>query len=275
MTSYPSAMDTSLLDVQDSGSSSLFDWDVLLKQTYDSCIPVSDLSDPGGTGLDLSLYGGQDAPCCFIRPVAATTTAAVTQETIQQQQQTLRLPAQVTPSTSCPKRSRSRYPGKKRQSASDREKLRMRDLTKALHHLRTYLPPSVAPVGQTLTKIEILRLTIGYISSLSEKLELPEREALRHQNQIVCETQSVLYNTSPAPYYTQEVTSPAPYNTPEILQERADSDRKDREETRGEESCLQLLVVECLVMVVSLVLSWEPVVMEVTVVSQLSRSTKT
>uniref|UniRef100_A0A3B3CFE1 Mesoderm posterior ab n=1 Tax=Oryzias melastigma TaxID=30732 RepID=A0A3B3CFE1_ORYME len=72
------------------------------------------------------------------------------------------------------KKSRSRYPGKKRQTASEREKLRMRDLTRALHHLRTYLPPSVAPAGQTLTKIETLRLTIRYISYLSAKLGLSE-----------------------------------------------------------------------------------------------------
>uniref|UniRef100_A0A665W493 Mesoderm posterior aa n=1 Tax=Echeneis naucrates TaxID=173247 RepID=A0A665W493_ECHNA len=78
------------------------------------------------------------------------------------------LPGPVSSRTSQPgKKSRSRYPGKKRQTASEREKLRMRDLTKALHHLRTYLPPSVAPAGQTLTKIETLRLTIRYISYLS------------------------------------------------------------------------------------------------------------
>uniref|UniRef100_A0A672T0E0 Mesoderm posterior aa n=1 Tax=Sinocyclocheilus grahami TaxID=75366 RepID=A0A672T0E0_SINGR len=65
-------------------------------------------------------------------------------------------------------RPRSKFPGVKRQTASEREKLRMRDLTKALHHLRTYLPPSVAPVGKTLTKIETLRLTIQYISCLSQ-----------------------------------------------------------------------------------------------------------
>ncbi|KAJ7999379.1 hypothetical protein DPEC_G00193790 [Dallia pectoralis] len=72
--------------------------------------------------------------------------------------------------------ARRRVRSQQRESASEKEKLRMRDLTKALHHLRTYLPPSVAPVGQTLTKIEILRLTIGYISSLSNQLELPERD---------------------------------------------------------------------------------------------------
>ncbi|KAF7212962.1 mesoderm posterior protein 2-like [Nothobranchius furzeri] len=89
-------------------------------------------------------------------------------------QQTLR----SSRSTSAPavplKKSRSRYPGDKRQTASEREKLRMRDLTRALKHLRTYLPPSVAPPGQNLTKIETLHLTIRYISYLSEQLGLSE-----------------------------------------------------------------------------------------------------
>lgn len=58
----------------------------------------------------------------------------------------------------------------------------MRDLTKALHHLRTYLPPSVAPVGQTLTKIETLRLTIRYISFLSAQLGLSEEELNHRKN---------------------------------------------------------------------------------------------
>lgn len=48
----------------------------------------------------------------------------------------------------------------------------MRDLTKALHYLRTFLPPFVAPAGQTLTKIETLRLAIRYISYLSSQLDL-------------------------------------------------------------------------------------------------------
>ncbi|XP_048829589.1 mesoderm posterior protein 1-like [Brienomyrus brachyistius] len=67
-------------------------------------------------------------------------------------------------------RTRCRNTSKQRQSASEKEKLRMRDLTKALHHLRTYLPPSFAPVGQTLTKIETLRLAIRYINHLSAQL---------------------------------------------------------------------------------------------------------
>lgn len=48
----------------------------------------------------------------------------------------------------------------------------MRDLTKALHYLRTFLPPFVAPAGQMLTKIETLRLAIRYISYLSSQLDL-------------------------------------------------------------------------------------------------------
>ncbi|XP_074863323.1 mesoderm posterior protein 1-like [Carettochelys insculpta] len=64
-----------------------------------------------------------------------------------------------------------------RQSASEREKLRMRNLAKALHTLRCYLPPSVAPASQSLTKIETLRLATRYISHLSQLLGLSE-EAL-------------------------------------------------------------------------------------------------
>uniref|UniRef100_A0A4W5Q3W2 Mesoderm posterior bb n=1 Tax=Hucho hucho TaxID=62062 RepID=A0A4W5Q3W2_9TELE len=77
----------------------------------------------------------------------------------------------------------SKNPSKQRQSASEKEKLRMRDLTKAIHHLRTYLPPSVAPPEQTLTKIETLRLTISYISHLSAQLGLSE-EALCQRKEL-------------------------------------------------------------------------------------------
>lgn len=74
----------------------------------------------------------------------------------------------------------NRIRSKQRESASEKEKLRMRDLTKAMQHLRTYLPPSVAPAGQTLTKIETLRLTIRYISYLSDQLGISE-EALEQR----------------------------------------------------------------------------------------------
>ncbi|XP_044518428.1 mesoderm posterior protein 2-like [Gracilinanus agilis] len=88
------------------------------------------------------------------------------------------------PPTSVPfQRSRRERGGPgngQRQSASEREKLRMRNLSRALHDLRRYLPPSVAPVGQNLTKIETLRLAIRYIGHLSSLLGLSE-ESLRHR----------------------------------------------------------------------------------------------
>ncbi|XP_020036770.2 mesoderm posterior protein 2 [Castor canadensis] len=61
-----------------------------------------------------------------------------------------------------------------RQSASEREKLRMRTLARALHELRRFLPPAVAPAGQRLTKIETLRLAIRYIGHLSAVLGLSD-----------------------------------------------------------------------------------------------------
>ncbi|KAM4039024.1 uncharacterized protein ACNLHF_017341 [Anomaloglossus baeobatrachus] len=73
-----------------------------------------------------------------------------------------------------PKRTRCKMIGPQRQNASEREKLRMRNLSKALHNLRRYLPPSVVPAGRNLTKIETLRLTISYISHLSQLLGLNE-----------------------------------------------------------------------------------------------------
>ncbi|KAL2077061.1 hypothetical protein ACEWY4_026565 [Coilia grayii] len=119
-----------------------------------------------------TLFGGlggfSEIPECFTfqqavpRLSGVTATAAAVEESSVPQQRG--------------RKSRSKYPGRKRQSASEREKLRMRDLTKALHHLRTYLPASVAPVGQTLTKIETLRLTIRYIAHLSAQLGHDDQE---------------------------------------------------------------------------------------------------
>ncbi|XP_055479523.1 mesoderm posterior protein 1 [Psammomys obesus] len=74
----------------------------------------------------------------------------------------------------------SRLGSGQRQSASEREKLRMRTLARALQELRRFLPPSVAPTGQSLTKIETLRLAIRYIGHLSAVLGLSE-DGLRRQ----------------------------------------------------------------------------------------------
>ncbi|CAL8350987.1 unnamed protein product [Merluccius merluccius] len=102
-----------------------------------------------------------DISCCSTRTQKSSSPAKTT-----------------TTTTSTTRRSWSRFPGRKRQTASEREKLRMRDLTKSLNYLRSFLPASVAPVEQTLTKIETLRLTMRYISHLSAQLghgqEVPE-----------------------------------------------------------------------------------------------------
>nr|XP_012618801.1 mesoderm posterior protein 1 [Microcebus murinus] len=76
---------------------------------------------------------------------------------------------------------RCRLGGGQRQSASEREKLRMRTLARALHELRRFLPPSVAPAGQSLTKIETLRLAIRYIGHLSAVLGLSEESLQRRR----------------------------------------------------------------------------------------------
>ncbi|KAM7048669.1 mesoderm posterior protein 2 [Molossus nigricans] len=80
-----------------------------------------------------------------------------------------------------PGRARAAPAGGQRQSASEREKLRMRTLARALHELRRFLPPSVAPAGQNLTKIETLRLAIRYIGHLSAVLGLSEESLQRRR----------------------------------------------------------------------------------------------
>ncbi|XP_010764877.1 neurogenin-1-like [Notothenia coriiceps] len=123
--------------------------------------------------------------------------------------------AQTLP-TSTTKKSRSRYPGKKRQTASDREKHRMRDLTKSLNHLRTYLPESVAPEGQTLTKIDTLRLTIRYISYLSAQLGLSEEVLEQKASESVQEPQNLqqILGQPTEGYAQQEADFPSMSTTP-------------------------------------------------------------
>ncbi|NXF35928.1 MESP1 protein, partial [Nyctibius bracteatus] len=72
-------------------------------------------------------------------------------------------------------------PGGPRQSASEREKLRMRRLAQALLRLRHYLPPALAPAGQSLTKVETLRLATRYIAHLSALLGLGEEALARRR----------------------------------------------------------------------------------------------
>ncbi|XP_029937043.1 mesoderm posterior aa [Myripristis murdjan] len=178
------------LQLQGNCSPFLFDCDALLEKSYDP-IASDPASDPGyfsagscslspTSSVDSFCFSPtslpvtgleQDALDCFIFSSPETLCAKY-----EAKNQLSSGSSKASSSNICntTKKSRSRYPGKKRQTASEREKLRMRDLTKALHHLRMYLPPSVAPAGQTLTKIETLRLTIRYISYLSAQLGLSE-----------------------------------------------------------------------------------------------------
>ncbi|XP_062439975.1 mesoderm posterior protein 1-like, partial [Rhea pennata] len=71
--------------------------------------------------------------------------------------------------------------GGPRQSASEREKLRMRQLARALRTLRLYLPPALVPAGQSLTKVETLRLAARYIGHLSALLGLGEEALARRR----------------------------------------------------------------------------------------------
>ncbi|KAM9586266.1 mesoderm posterior protein 2 [Trichechus inunguis] len=92
------------------------------------------------------------------------------------------LAAEAAPTA--PRRARPGPVGGQRQSASEREKLRMRTLARALHELRRFLPPSVAPAGQSLTKIETLRLAIRYIGHLSAVLGLSEETLQRRRRRL-------------------------------------------------------------------------------------------
>ncbi|XP_022044375.2 mesogenin-1 [Acanthochromis polyacanthus] len=74
----------------------------------------------------------------------------------------------VTPAAQ--KQSKTKMSTKRRMKASEREKMRMRSLAKALHQLRDYLPPDYSKTGQPLTKIQTLKYTIEYINKLSDIL---------------------------------------------------------------------------------------------------------
>ncbi|XP_019645972.1 PREDICTED: transcription factor 21-like [Branchiostoma belcheri] len=60
---------------------------------------------------------------------------------------------------------------KQRQAANERERVRMQNLTAALGVLREHIPPPVAPKDKRLSKIETLKLAIGYIDYLRKVLQ--------------------------------------------------------------------------------------------------------
>jgi len=144
-----------------------------------SLSPTSSVDSFSFSPLHLSAAGPQPEPLDRFLSSLSWPTAAPAEpapaSACSARTQSGSCPAETTSSstsstTSSARRSWSRFPGRKRQTASEREKLRMRDLTKSLNHLRSFLPASVAPAGQTLTKIEMLRLTVRYIAHLSAQL---------------------------------------------------------------------------------------------------------
>lgn len=183
LTTTRSAMDVSYcspLQLQENNSSFLFDCEALLDKSYDP-LTFDPASDPGYVSASSSLSPTSSVDSFCFSPAALLANKTDALDCFIFSNHTAPPPTQETlpcstfsAATSTTKKSRTRYPGKKRQTASEREKMRMRDLTKAMHHLRSYLPPSVAPAGQTLTKIETLRLTVRYISYLSAQLGLSE-----------------------------------------------------------------------------------------------------
>uniref|UniRef100_A0A8C8BFE6 BHLH domain-containing protein n=1 Tax=Otus sunia TaxID=257818 RepID=A0A8C8BFE6_9STRI len=90
-------------------------------------------------------------------------------------------PGRRSPAPAAPSGGRGSAPGSLGAAASEREKLRMRRLAQALLRLRHYLPPALAPTGQSLTKIETLRLAIRYIRHLSALLGLSEEALARRR----------------------------------------------------------------------------------------------
>ncbi|XP_051506577.1 mesoderm posterior aa [Myxocyprinus asiaticus] len=191
---------SSSLQFQDC-SNFLIDCENLQDQSYT-------ISDPGYYSAGSSLSPTSSIDSCGFSPLAYSYGVG---QDIPQILPHNNSSTQVKRKDQPPKRTgrpRSKFPGVKRETASEREKLRMRDLTKALHHLRTYLPPSVAPAGKTLTKIETLRLTIQYISCLSAQLELSQDEANHGipSNQIQIATSSTMFdNFNEVPTLTQSL----------------------------------------------------------------------
>ncbi|XP_018427017.1 PREDICTED: mesoderm posterior protein 2-like [Nanorana parkeri] len=125
---------------------------------YSSLSPASSIDSSGLSPPYMHYTTSQEA----YGNISSTTT------------QTMSLKAQIKNCAEKKSTKKGKLPYGQRQSASEREKMRMRNLSKALQNLRRYLPPSMVPADKPLTKIETLQLTIRYISHLSEQLGLSE-----------------------------------------------------------------------------------------------------
>lgn len=123
----------------------------------------------------------------------------------------------------------------------------MRTLARALHELRRFLPPSVAPAGQNLTKIETLRLAIRYIGHLSAVLGLSEDSLRRQRHEVsprgcplcpdsgLAQSQSLGPRLSPAACSGVSWGSPPAYSRPRVAAESWDSSSFLYAETASQE----------------------------------------
>ncbi|NP_001081641.1 mesoderm posterior homolog A L homeolog [Xenopus laevis] len=176
------------------------------------------------SSIDSSGFSPPYPSCAFANDAYSSIHTAFTQmEKLKSKPQNI--------STKKDHRNRKVY-DRVRYSASEREKMRMRKVSSALQNLRRYLPPAVAPIGKTLTKIETLRLTIRYISHLSEVLGLDEKtlskrreEEMRRSNMChigLCCCQDRRHNvcSEVRPNSSEPVNSPYFSSSPRLFPEQ-------------------------------------------------------
>ncbi|NP_001079050.1 mesoderm posterior homolog A S homeolog [Xenopus laevis] len=183
------------------------------------------------SSIDSSGFSPPYQSCAFANEAYSSIHTAFTQmEKLKSKPQEI--------STKKDHRNRKVY-DRERHSASEREKMRMRNLSSALQNLRRYLPPAVAPVGKTLTKIEILRLTIRYISHLSEVLGLDEEtlikrreEEMRRSNMChigLCYCHDRQHCSEAKPHASETVNSPYFSSSPRLFPEQNISETQQQE----------------------------------------------
>ncbi|XP_063786025.1 mesoderm posterior protein 1-like [Pseudophryne corroboree] len=167
-------MDLSLAELQFKENMSLPHCTTLQQWGYPDSEGYSSLSPTSST--DSFSFSPPYQSCAFPEGTYSSIQAALCQAQVLQSRQK-EVPAKKS------HKIRNRTVPNQRQSASEREKMRMRNLSTATQHLRRYLPAAVAPVGKTLTKIETLRLTIRYIAHLSEVLGLDDETLVNRREE--------------------------------------------------------------------------------------------
>ncbi|XP_077118808.1 uncharacterized protein LOC143774908 [Ranitomeya variabilis] len=166
-------MDFSLLELQSKEKKLLPGYSTLQQVGYPDSEGYNSLSPT--SSIDSFSFSPSYQSCSFAEEkYNSIQTSSPKDEDLQTGQATL--PAMKN-------HSRNRTIFHQRQSASEREKMRMRNLSTALQNLRRYLPPAVAPFGKNLTKIETLRMTIRYIAHLSDVLGLDDETLMKRREE--------------------------------------------------------------------------------------------